>query len=117
MTLALLRTLLDGVLPGKVAYYAFPEGEAKPLPFICYYSTGSDNFGADNVVFHSNTPARIELYEKTKDFTLPNQLITLEKQLEDALTASSLFWEREETYVESERCFLIIYEVTLNGRK
>lgn len=108
MTLADLMTKLDLVLHGKVTYRSWPVGEAPQLPFICFMATGSDNFGADNIVYHSRTPVRIELYEVSKD-------LTLEGQLEAALTDAGLFWEREETYLDDEKCYEIIYEVTLNG--
>lgn len=108
MTLKELKTVLLGVLPEKVTYRAWPVGDAPKLPYICYFSTGSDNFAADNIVYHSGTPVRIELYEELKD-------LTLEGQLEAALTAAGIFWERDETYINDERCYMIIYEVSIHG--
>lgn len=110
MQLSDLKTVLAGVLPGKVTYYMWPVNESPALPFICFYATGADNFGADNIVYHSNTPVRIELYEELKD-------LALEGQLEAAFTASELFWTREETYIDDEHCYMIIYEVTIHGRE
>ena len=108
MTLSELKQLLTGVLPDKVTYRAWPVNEAPQLPYICYFATGSDNFAADNIVYHSATPVRVELYEETKD-------LTLEGQLEAALTAAGIYWDREETKIDDERCYLIIYEVEING--
>lgn len=108
MTLKNLAEVLGAVLPDKVAYEAFPVGEAPDLPYIAYMATGSDNFAADNVVYFSKTPVRIELYERLKD-------LALEGRLETALTSAGLFWERDETYISDEGCYLIIYEVTING--
>ena len=108
MTLSELNTLLQSIeaFTGKVAYRAFPYLEAPALPYICYYATGSDNFAADNTVYHSETPVRIELYEKEKD-------LTTESSVEELLTSHDIFWEREETYVDDQNCYLIIYEVTI----
>lgn len=108
MTLSELKQLLAGVLPDKVTYRAWPVGEAPQLPYICYFATGSDNFAADNIVYHSSTPVRIELYEDLKD-------LILEGEIEDALNGAGLYWVREETYIDDERCHLIIYEVEING--
>jgi len=108
MTLEQLKTLLETVLPHKVVYRAWPVGNAPQLPFICYFSTGSDNFGADNHVYHSATPVRIELYEETKS-------LTTEGALEAALDGAGIYWDRDETYLDDERCYFILYEVTING--
>lgn len=50
----------------KVAYLAFPEGKAPQLPFICFFVENSDNFGADNIVYHEINTVAIELYTKYK---------------------------------------------------
>ena len=106
MTLSDLERVLEGVLPDKVVYRDWPVNRAPTIPYICYYATGSDNFGADNIVYHSGTPVRIELYERNKD-------LTTEGSVETALTNAGLYWNRDETYIDSEKCYLIIYEVTL----
>lgn len=108
MTLAQLKEILEGVLPGKVTYRSWPVGDAPQLPYICYFSTGSDNFAADNIVYHSGTPVQIELYEETKS-------LTQEEALQTALTSAGIYWDREETYIDDERCYMIIYEVSIHG--
>ena len=108
MTLADLNTTLSAVLPGRIVYNAWPVGEAPPLPYVCYYSTGSDNFAADNVVYDSNRPVRIELYTRSKD-------LTTEAAVEAALTGAGIYWTRDESYIDDEKVFLTIYEVTING--
>lgn len=101
-----MATLLDLVsdlesVGVPVVYYAFPEGEAPALPFICYLVTGTDNFSADGSVYQKVNAVSVELYTKEKDFTLQN---TLESAL------SNYFWQIEgETYLDSEKCFEIIY--------
>ncbi len=108
MTIAQLKTVLNTVLPGKVTFYAWPVGGAPQLPYICYYSTGSDNFAADNVVYDSNRPVRIELYTRSKD-------LATEAAVEAALTGAGIYWTRDESYIDDEKVFMTIYEVTING--
>lgn len=108
MNITQLAALLDSILPGKVTYYAWRVGDAPPLPYICYYSTGSDNFAADNIVYHSRRPVRIELYTKTKD-------LATEAAVEQALTAAGIYWDRDESYIDDEQVYLTIYEVEING--
>lgn len=108
MTLAELNTALSAVVPGKVVYNAWRVGEAPPLPYVCYYSTGADNFAADNVVYDSRRPVRIELYSKKKD-------LGTESAIEAALTAAGLYWTRDESFIDDEFVFLTIYEVEING--
>lgn len=108
MTLSELKTLLNTVLPDKVAYYAFPPKEAPLLPYITFYMTGSDNFGADNIVYHAATPVRIELYEALRDSTT-------EGSLESALTKAGLYWTRDDAYIDDEKCYELIYEVHTHG--
>ena len=106
MTLSELNTALSAVLPDKVVYNAWPIGEAPPLPYMCYYSTGSDNFGADNKVYNSNRNVRIELYTRSKD-------LTTEAAVETALNGVGLYWTRDESYIDDEKVFMTIYEVTI----
>ena len=106
MTLAELNTTLSAVLPGRIVYNAWPVGEAPPLPYVCYYSTGSDNFAADKVVYDSNRPVRIELYTRSKD-------LATEAAVEAALTGAGIYWSRDESYIDDEKVYLTIYEVTI----
>ena len=108
MTLSDLYDVLDGVLKDKVAYNAFPVKEAPALPYIVFYATGTDNYAADNVPYFERINVRIELYETSRDFTL-------EGTLESALTSSGLFWERDDTYIEAEKTYEVIYEVQIYG--
>lgn len=106
MTLAELKTILEGVtgFQGKVAYNAFPEGESVALPFICYRVTNTDNFGADNDVYKVITDIDIELYTALKS-------TETEGKIESALSAADIFWNKTETYIDTERCFEIIYQI------
>lgn len=101
MTLEEVKVLLETTgIP--VTYRAWPEKEAPPMPYICYLAAYSSNFGADNVVYHPINHIQIELYTELKD---PDT----EDKVEQAL--SSLFWEKTEEYIDTERCYQIIYEI------
>lgn len=85
-----------------VTYYAWPEKAAPPLPYICYLATYSNNFSADGFVYIPINHIQIELYTKLKE-------PATEDKVEQAL--SSLFWEKTETYIDTERCYQILYEI------
>lgn len=101
MTLAELKTALEtsGI---PFAYRAWPEGSAPPLPFGCYLVAYSNNFAADGVVYAKIDHIQIELYTALKD-------PAAEEKVETAL--SSFVWEKIETYIDSEKCYQILYEI------
>ena len=96
---------VDG-FAGKVAYRAFPEQRAPALPFICYLERSSDNFVADNRVFHKISQVDVELYTDIKE---PDT----ESKVESALDDAGLPWAKSEDWIESERCFLITYTIEM----
>lgn len=101
MTLAGLSIILKSTgLP--VTYRAWPEREAPPLPFICYLCTGDGPLFADGGVYHSSTGVRVELYTQFKD---PET----ETKVEAAL--GGFHWKKDETYINTERCYMITYEI------
>lgn len=104
MTLNELFTLLNNIsaFTNKVVYRAWAEGEAPQLPFICFYEDSSDNFGADNIVYYKRKRVYIELYSKNKD-------TESEALIEDALDGAFLFYQTDDTYIESEKCYERIY--------
>ena len=85
------------------AYDHFPKkaGPGGP-PFICYMFTGSNNFAADGVVYQRIESLRVELYTDVKN-------PTIEQQVEDALTAAGIVFERDEDYIEAERMHMTVY--------
>lgn len=85
-----------------VVYRAWPIDEAPPLPYICYLVVYSNNFGADDTVYWPINHLQIELYTELKD---PES----EGKIEMAL--SSLYWEKTETYIDTEGCYQILYEI------
>lgn len=101
MTLENLYQLLESTgLP--VVYREWPIDGAPELPYICYLTTYSNNFSADGVVYQPIDHVQIELYTKDKN---PEA----EGRVENAL--SSLFWDKSETYIDTEQCYQILYEV------
>lgn len=93
-----------------VAYLAFTNETARPCPFICYFYAGDDDFLADNSNYVSINRLIVELYTDYKDFTL-------EKKVEETLNAAGFVFSREESYINTEQMFQIVYEseVIING--
>ena len=106
MTLKQVAEMLDAIpgFKGKVAYRFFPEQNAPALPFICYYSNGLESFGADNITYSAIEPITIELYSARKDRAS-------ESLIEAALTVNDLYFDKSETYIESEKAYMIIYNI------
>lgn len=92
------------------AYNEFPDGTAQSPPFICFLYDTSNDFAADNTNYVKVRPLVIELYTDNKSFSL-------EQTVESVLEANGLFYTRNETYIASERMFLVTYtmEVCING--
>lgn len=108
MTLASLARILTGI-PGfqnRVAYRAFPENQAPELPFIVYIATASDNFTADNLVYFPQQSVDVELYTEHKDEAT-------EAAVESALNAAEIVWSKDEDYIDSEACYMIVYSITI----
>lgn len=87
-------------------YYQWEAGTAQELPFIVYYYTGSDDVGADDVNYAKVRDLVIELYTEVKDFEL-------EERIEDALTAADLFYAKEETHIDSEQMYEVLYSMQI----
>lgn len=105
MTLAELYSVLTEVkLP--VAYQAFPADKAPEMPFIIYMELGSDNFGADNIVWHSATRIEIDLLCKKKNRET-------EILLETELTKAGIYWERESNHNDDEDCYVTTYNIEI----
>lgn len=87
------------------AYDHFAEGESPDPPFICYLLTGSDNFAADGRVYYKIDQVRIELYTDSKD-------LAVEQLLEDVLDAHEIFYNKSETWIDSEKLYEVLYQFT-----
>ena len=88
------------------AYDHFAEGESPEPPFICYLTPGSDNFAADGQVYFKIDDYHIELYTDFKD-------LSVEAKLEEALDAASIFYNKSETWIESEKLYEVLYQFEL----
>lgn len=87
------------------AYDHFAEGESPEPPFICYLLPGSDNFSADGRVYFKINEVRIELYTDSKD-------LSVEQKLEDVLDAHEVFYNKSETWIDSEKLYEVLYQFT-----
>lgn len=96
----LLQMLQEMQIP--FAYHHFAEGEAVNPPFICYLLPGSNNFSADGKVYFKINEVRIELYTDLKD-------LAVEQQVEDVLDKYKIFYNKSETWIESERLYEVLY--------
>lgn len=109
MTLEQLGNLLESVpgFSGRVAYRSFPVGEAPNLPFVCYLQAGTYTMYADNQVYCSFPVVDVELYTDLKS---PEA----ETKIEAALATAGIVWTRDpDEWLNSERCFMIVYHLTL----
>ena len=85
-----------------VAYHHFTSPPSPP--YIVYLFSYSSNFGADNKVYEAGKNFQVELYTKTKD-------LASEKLIEDALNGADVYWEKTETYIDSEGLYQVLYEI------
>ena len=85
------------------AYDHFAEGESPDPPFICYLLPGSNNFAADGKVYYKISQVNIELYTDRKD-------PAVEQKLEDALDAASIFYNKTEVWIDSDRLYEVLYQ-------
>lgn len=96
----LLQILNETQIP--FAYHHFAEGESPEPPFICYLLPGSNNFSADGKVYYKINEVHIELYTDLKD-------LAVEKQLEEVLDEHGIFYNKSETWIESEKLYEVLY--------
>lgn len=94
---ALLKTI---GLP--VAYHHFTSPPTPP--YIVYLFSYSSNFGADNKVYEAGKNFQVELYTKAKD-------LTSEALIEGLFDANDIYWDKTETYIESEGLYQVLYEI------
>ena len=85
------------------AYDHFAEGESPDPPFLCYLLPGSNNFSADGRVYYKIGRVNLELYTDRKD---PE----VEQKLEDALDAASIFYNKTEVWIDSEKLYEVLYQ-------
>lgn len=92
-----------------VAYNHFKSSHGNSIPdppYIVYLFTHSSNFGADNKVHHKANNYQVELYSVKKD-------LASEELLEDLFDENDIFYDKSETYIDSESLYQVIYEILI----
>lgn len=84
------------------SYYQFNNDTAVAPPFICYFYTGDNDLLADNTNYQKIENLVVELYTDEKDFA--NEAL-----VETALSDAGLVYNREESYLDSEKLYMVIY--------
>jgi len=90
------------------AYDHFAEGESPEPPFICYLLPGSNNFAADGKVYFKKDEVRIEMYTDFKD-------LDLESRVERVLDEHEIFYNKSETWIQSEKLYEVMYSFEMEG--
>ena len=90
------------------AYDHFAEGESPDPPFICYLIPSSNNFAADGRVYFKLNEVRIEMYTDFKD-------PSLESRVEDVLDRHEIFYNKSETWIQSEKLYEVMYSFEMEG--
>lgn len=90
------------------AYYQFPEKTEQSPPFICFLY-GYDDVYADNSNYAGKVILYIEFYTDNKD-------IAGEYGIQAVLAENGLAYDKESTYIDSERMWQTTYsmEVFIN---
>ena len=93
-----------------VTYYSWPEKAAPELPYICYYYPNMTPEVADNTHHAEIYSLNVELYTKNKSFSA-------ESTLETILLNAGMVFTKEETYLNDEGMYEVLYlmEVVING--
>lgn len=105
MTYAEVNDLIEGMnIP--YAYYQFPKGTGQQPPFICFFYPENNDLIADNKNYAPIKTLVIELYTAYKDFEL-------EEQIETVLKNAELPFDREETPLDSEQMYLVVFTTSI----
>ena len=88
------------------AYDHFAEGESPDPPFLCFLYPESNNLSADGRVYARIDALHVELYTDKKD---PEA----EAQVEAALDAQELFYNKSEVWIPEERLYEVLYTTSV----
>lgn len=89
-------------------YDHFAEGESPNPPFICYLNPGTGNFSANRRVYKKINEIHIELYTDFKD-------LSVESKVESVLDKYGIFYDRTETWIESEKIYKVLYSFEMEA--
>ena len=87
-----------------VAYHHFDEPPS--LPYIIYLFTYSSNFAADSKIYKRFDNYQVELYSEKKD-------LESEQLIENLFDENDIYYDKSETYIESEEMYQVIYEIQI----
>lgn len=87
-----------------IAYNHFKSPPA--LPYIVYLFSHSNNFAGDNKVHAKINNYQVELYSDKKD-------LASEQLIEDLFDNNEIFYDKSETYIESEGLYQVMYEIEI----
>lgn len=105
MTLQDFTTILTSTeLPCR--FLSFGANECPDMPFITFFETGSDNFGADGIVYHPIKEMQVDLWTAKKD-------IASESLLETTLTGAGIFWQKDIDHDDDESCYRVTYTMSI----
>ncbi len=96
----------------EIPFRYYKWAEAPPVPFGVYYFPASANFAADGIVYKEKNSLTVEVYNDKKDFAI-------ECKIERMFRENGWVWEKTETYIESEKLYMVNYEteVFIDERK
>ncbi|SDC06194.1 hypothetical protein SAMN05421737_10573 [Shouchella lonarensis] len=96
---------LANILRGTGYPVAYLQFKSTPsIPFIVYYTEGSNHFYADNSVRKRTYDVTVELYTDTKK-------LAAEEKLENTLLAHGLPFSDVEVFIEKENLYLKKYQI------
>lgn len=91
------------------AYHHFAEGESPEPPFLIYLIRGSDNFSADGKAYFKANEVHIEIYTDYKN-------IEIEKKAEAVLDEYGIFYNKLESFIESEKLYEVLYTFEMEDK-
>lgn len=107
MTLATFAAAIATTkIPMRYGYW--PDENRPKCPYIEYEVAYTSNFGGDNKVYQRITHIDLFLFTDKKD-------LDSEAAIEQALDDAEIFWDKTESFSESEKTYQILYEVTIYG--
>lgn len=91
------------------AYHHFAEGESPEPPFLIYLIDSSDNFSADGKAYFKANEVHIEIYTDYKN-------IEVEKKAEAVLDEYGIFYNKLESFIESEKLYEVLYTFEMEDK-
>ena len=91
-----------------VTYLAFPADKCPPMPFITFQEVGSNNVGADGIVYKKVKVYQVDLFTAHKDEVA-------EAALESAFETNGIFWNKYQTIEDTEACQIYTYTIEVLG--